>query len=330
MTVARYDNSEFALCGDIGGTQMRGAIVRKEGSLVARDTVPTDPKGGIESAAKRFSDMLLRLVERNNVAHVKGMGISSAGPMRPWNGEYVHPPSLHTWHGKSLKPLLEEYIGISPVMGHDATLSALAETKFGRHKSEKNLLYITISTGIGGGAIVDGKLLTGAHGLAGEMGHMLLHPGGRRCNVGCNGCFEGNAAGPAIVDFAQKKVADTSDSLLLDMANGEISAITSKMVVEAAVRGDSASKEVVYRVIDTIGMGIASLLSMFDPAVILLGGGVISGLLPFWDDIKESIKHNSLPRYLKVNHVPVEMTSLGDDAGILGASVLVFDEKNTT
>ncbi len=325
MNITQNVNSNYILCADIGGTQMRGAIISRNATIVARDTIPTDPFGGIESAGKRLSDLLRSLAKQTDIFSFKGFGLASAGPVQPWNGIYIYPPSLHTWHQQSIQPLLEKYIGIKPIIGHDATLSALAESKFGSHKGSQNLLYVTISTGIGGGAVVHGTLLTGEYGLAGEMGHILVRPGGRRCSVGCDGCFEGNASGTAIAEFARDAVLKNSDTRLMTLADGNINSITSKMVIDSAIAQDKVAKKVVSHVINTIGAGISSLINIFDPKVVYLGGGVVRGLSPMWNEVKNAIISYSLPRYRYAKSVPVEITSLGDDAGILGAMVIVLE-----
>ncbi len=323
MSIVNDFNANYALASDIGGTQIRAAIVDSSGRILIRDKTSTRPDRGVEDAARELSTIMLRLFRETGVESVKGLGVASAGPFRPWSGEYRHPPNLLPWHGKSLKPTLESELGIPVLMGHDATLSAFAETRYGPHKGSSNLVYVTISTGIGGGIVANGKMVTGRDGGAGEIGHILVRGGEYRCNVGCDGCLEGNACGPAIATMARDCISAGQNSAMLKMVNGKISDITSEVVLKAALQGDVVAQSIVKRVIETIGAGIASLLSIFDPDAIYLGGGVAEGLRPWWSEVKESIRRHALPRYS--GGVPVALTSLGDDAGLLGAAALIFE-----
>lgn len=172
-------------------------------------------------------------------------------------------------------------------VGHDATLAALAETRFGDHVGAENLIYVTISTGVGGGIIANGEMVTGVSGGAGEVGHISIRTGVYRYNVGCDGCFEGNASGPAIARMARDRFR--SDGPLGALADGDPANITSRMVFDAADEGDSVAQEVVDLAIENIGIGLGALLNIFDPEALVIGGGVVQGLQRHWDELNESV-----------------------------------------
>ena len=325
MSIVYNPASDYALCGDLGGTNFRAAIVERTGKLMARHVIPSNPEQPIERAGQCWAAVGRQLAQEIGITDVAGISVASAGPMRPWDGVYIFPPNLKPWHGKSLKPILEDEFGMPVIMGHDATLSAYGETVFGPHKGCQNVVYITVSTGVGGGIVTNGKMVIGAHGIAGEAGHLIVRPGGRQCNVGCNGCFEGNACGPAVVALAQDALEKYPDSVLLAITGGNKESLTAAQVFQAAQQGDKAAQEVTDYVIETIGMGVASLLNLLDPEVIYLGGGVITGLEPLWEQVQRSARKYALPRYRDT--VPVEITTLGDDAGILGAAAVLFTQN---
>jgi glucokinase len=312
-----------AVAADIGGTQMRAALVSADGEVLTRDTIHTNPDDGIEVAANRLAD----LVESISSAHSSdrkpvGMGISTAGPIDPSTGIYKNPPNLQAWDEKSMKPTLGARLGIPIHVGHDATLAAFAETRFGPHKGSRNLLYVTISTGVGGGIIANGEMVTGSEGHAGEVGHVTVLPGAQSCNVGCDGCFEGNASGPAISRLALGRIDAGETSSLMKLAGDDRAKITSKLVFQAADDGDELASAVRNHAILAVGIGLGSLLNIFDPEALVVGGGVTMGLRDRWDEVITSVKAHSLAHFQ--TNPPVHITTLGDDVGLLGAAGLAF------
>src|SRR5690606_40167718 len=192
----------FVLAADIGGTWMRAALVDAHGVLHQRAAIRTEPERGLPDAAARLAALMagVRLARAGGpTPKVIGAAVSTAGPVDPATGTYRHPTNLPGWHGQSMVPVLASALGTPVVVGHDATLAALAETRFGAGIGLRHLLYVTVSTGIGGGIIADGRPVTGAHGGAGEVGHMIVAPGGPSCGAGCRGCLEAVASGTGIV-----------------------------------------------------------------------------------------------------------------------------------
>lgn len=235
-------SAKLALAADIGGTHMRAALVNTDGEVLDRESIDTHPERGIENAAKRLAE-IAKNIRAKAEGEIVGLGASSAGPIDPATGVYTNPPNLTGWDGKSLKPLLDEQLQIPVHFGHDATLAAFAETSFGPHKGAMQLIYVTVSTGVGGGIIANGDMVTGARGHAGEVGHLTVNPGGDSCNVGCDGCFEGNASGTAIANKAKQRIRAGEQSSLLTASSGTVENITGAMVFEAAEHGDAVSQD---------------------------------------------------------------------------------------
>ena len=318
-------SSNLTAAADIGGTQIRAALVTREGEILkdARDS--TMPERGIEDAAARLSDLLHQVASEANA--VAGLAVSTAGPIDPATGTYDHPPNLTGWHGKSMKQDLERLTSLPVAIGHDATLAALAETKFGPFKDAHSLVYVTISTGIGGGIVANGEMVTGSTGQAGELGHITVRTDSDAlaCGVGCHGCFEGNASGPNIGRMA--RAAASSDqsgaTVLIGLAGGDIDSIDARLTFEAAEKGDEVAERVVQQVIENVGRGLASILAVLDPHGLVVGGGVVHSLENRWDELIQAIRTYGLPRY-ETRGIPVSITELGDDVSLLGASVLSF------
>ncbi len=314
----------YAIAADIGGTNMRAALVSRAGEVVSRHSAATTPERGIEDAAGRLGDLVAQARKDASGETIVGIGVSTAGPIDPSSGTYNHPPNLTGWHGRTMRPLLGKVTGLNVWIGHDATLAALAETRYGEHQGAKNLVYVTISTGIGAGIFANGEMVTGSTGGAGEAGHVTVRPGGLRCNVGCDGCFEGNASGPAIARMAAAKVRSGEKTRL----HGDPAHITSREVFEAAAAGDAMAQHVLDTAIENIGIGLGGLLNILDPEALVIGGGVVEGLKPWMGRVKAAVQTHSLPRY-KERGVPLSVTRLGDDASLLGAAVLAFHRADT-
>ena len=320
-------SSDLTVASDIGGTQMRAAVVTSAGEILIQRSISTDSERGIEDATLRLSALVRQVSEESAGRGVVGLGVSTAGPLDPSSGTYDHPPNLIGWHGKTMKPILECELKIPVAIGHDATLAALAETQFGPFKGARYLVYVTLSTGVGGGIIANGEMVTGSTGQAGEVGHITVRSDkdALSCNVGCHGCFEANASGPSIGRMARSVVErePARSKVMLELAGGDVDKIDARVAFAAAEMGDSLACEVIDQVIENVARGLASLLSVFDPDGLVIGGGVVHSLSNRWDDLLSAIELYSLPRY-KSRGIPVSITQLGDDVSILGASVLSF------
>lgn len=306
------------LAADIGGTQMRAAVIREDSAILARMSAPTAPAEGFDAATDRLALLFQQVAARAFAPDLLAIGISTAGPVDPTDGTYRYPPNLEGWHGRSMAPLLAEALGMPVRVGHDATLAALAEMRWGARSGAKHLIYLTVSTGIGAGIIVDGRPVLGASGGAGEAGHMIVASGGARCALGCPGCLEGNASGRAIALAARAAVESGVRTTLAASA-------TAVEVFAAAGAGDAVAGAIVEGAIGHLATGIASLLAIFDPEAIILGGGVAEGLAPRWDALIEAVRERALPRY--ASGVPVELTTLGDDVGLFGAAIWALGEE---
>ena len=293
------------LAADIGATSMRASLVNVDtGERLARAQVPTQPDAGFGPATERLADLLEHIIEDTGLAPV-ALGVSTAGPLDPRTGTYEYPPNLPGWHGLTMRPRLAERLGVPVEIGHDATLAALGETRYGARAGVRDLIYVTVSTGIGAGVIAGGRAVTGSRGGAGEVGHVIVNPGGRACGAGCAGCLEGQSSGSAIAAIGSERLGRE---------------VRAEDVFALAEDGNATARAVVLEAIEFLGAGLAGLLAALDPSAIILGGGVAHGLdAAWWRELLEATGRYALPRY--AGRPPIELTVLGDDASLLGAAL---------
>ncbi|HEY66204.1 MAG TPA: ROK family protein [Caldilineae bacterium] len=316
--------AEYFLTVDLGGTQIRAALCDAEGHIHRRANELTRAAEGRAAVIRRIKETMAKALGDVPSSRVRGIGIAAPGPLDPKRGIIIFAPNLHDWHNVPLRQIIQDHFGIPTFLGNDANLAALGEQRFGAGRGVHNLIYITVSTGIGGGIICDDRLLLGEGGFAAEIGHHTIKADGPRCNCGNVGCLEMYASGPAIARMAREAITSGERSLLQDMSQGDLEQITGKMVYEAALKEDPLAIEVLRRAGQYLGVGIVNLLHLFNPAMIIIGGSVAKAgdflFQPMW----EIIRQRSHPSYWEdLRIVPPE---LGDDVGLLGALALVLSE----
>jgi glucokinase len=313
---------------DIGGTQMRAA------SYAAEELQPIEQKriatlasepGGLERLLQVIEDVWPKGEK------VDAIGLGSPGPLDPHTGYLLAPPNNPEWHNFPIAPNVSSHFGVKTYLDNDANLAGLAEYRFGAGKGHHDVLYITVSTGIGAGVIIADRLLQGYHGLAAELGHSIIDPEGPICSCGYFGHLESFSSGPAIVRYVLGELeSGTRSSLTRDQG------LTARDVAEAAHQGDALAIAAYQRAGKYLGIGVASFLHAFDPSIVIFGGGVsqVGDLLfdPFNVSLKEHVFH---PRYLE--NLSITTAALGDNAGLLGARALAemklglsFIPKETT
>jgi len=306
-------------CGiDIGGTKIAGAVVASDGTILATERVvspATDPAQMEQAAAT----LVRELAAQHPVAAV---GIGAAGYIDEARSTVRFAPNI-AWRNEPLGSDLARLTGLPVVVENDANAAAWGEFRFGAGHDIDDQLMVTVGTGVGGGVILDGRLLRGAFGIAAEIGHLCLVPNGRQCGCGNLGCFEQYASGTALVRNTQ--AAAEGNSLLaadvLDRAGGDVSAITGPMVTEAAKAGDRFAIEQLQEIGRWLGHGIASLTAVLDPAAVVIGGGVSAAGDLLLDPIREAFRHELSGRGYRPE-ADIRIARLGNDAGVIGAADL--------
>jgi glucokinase len=308
---------------DLGGTQIRALRTDLRGNKAERAQQLTEAEHGSEHVIQNIHATINEVLEGVDTGDIQGIGIGAPGPIDR-DGRVYDPPNLPGWDtSHSLTEMLTNEYNLPAWAGNDANLAALGERRFGAGKGFDNLVFMTISTGIGGGIISDGKLLTGWRGFAAEVGHQTLVPEGPLCGCGRRGHLEALASGTAIARDAQTALQEGKPSGLMGMAHS-IQEVTAKHVTAAASLGDELAIEILERAAFYIGLGLVNLIHILEPQAILLGGGVSQAGDLLLDPIRKTISDYVMSEVY--NAVEVRLASLGEDVGLYGAIALVLEE----
>lgn len=296
----------LALGIDLGGTQLRVAVVDGHGRVLRREAVRTDVNGGplhIIAQMQRLADDLAA----SDWKDIAAIGVCAPGPLDSEQGQVIDIPTLPGWQNFPLRRALEEKFSRPAAIENDGIAAAYGEWKFGAGQGLDHLVYVTVSTGIGGGVVADGRLLRGRRGMAGHVGHMMIAENGPRCLCGGSGCFEVLASGSALNLAARAKGFDGAQA-----------------AVAAARGGDAVALAVLDREADVLGYGFASLLHLYSPQRMIVGGGVSQALDLMLPRIRAGIERHAMPPFRAVEIVTA---ALGDNAGLAGAASLALSQN---
>jgi glucokinase len=298
---------------DVGGTQLRAAIYPEEGlSAIVQKRIPT------KSSNASAIDRLMTLIEecKSEVDGIQGIGVAAPGPIDPRTGIFYSAPNIRGWENLPLRDIISDRFKVPVALGNDANMAALGEWKYGAGEGHHNVLYLTISTGIGGGVIIDDQLLLGEHGLAAELGHIVIMPDGPICGCGHRGHLEAISSGTGIANYVAEELARGVKSCLSLQPRP-----TARDISKAALDGDSLSLAAFTRAGTYLGIALAGFCHAFNPSIIILGGGVSRSGAILMDPVKKALEVNVIsPAYL--TGLILTTASLGDDAGLLGALAL--------
>jgi len=304
---------------DLGGTKIYTALVDLEGSIIKEVTVKTEANKGetvvLEKLLKTIDDVL----EGTDINEVKAIGIGSPGPLDVEKGLIVYTPNLPFKNFNIVQPIKDRY-KLDTYLDNDANVATLSEFMFGAGKGSKNMVFITVSTGIGGGAIINGSLFRGSTSNALEVGHTTVMKGGPRCGCGNTGCAEAVASGTAIMKRAKEALESKVETSL-----NSYDQVTAKEVFLEAEKGDKVSKDILNDALSYLGITVANLANTFDPDKIVIGGGVSEAGRIVFDKIEEEMERRCLKTIY--NHCNVEKAVLGNQAGVLGAAALAILES---
>lgn len=306
---------KYAIGIDIGGTKISLVLGTEKGKVLARREIMTGVREKTRACVKDLAANLRALILQSCISPKKilGIGVGCPGAVNANKGTLPRSPNLPGWAGIPLRRMLEKAAGFPVFMANDANAAALGEKKFGSGKKSKSLIYITVSTGIGGGIIINGRLHEGAGFAAGEIGHISIVPGGKKCLCGKRGCLEAYASGTAIARFyseaKKKKIAGA------------------KEVGIAAREGDKLAIESYREAGYYLGIGIANLMNILNPEMIVAGGGVLkSAPKIFWRRMMRSAQTHAWPETFSTTRIV--RSKLRGSVGDLGALALVFKQKS--
>jgi glucokinase len=311
---------------DLGGTKILSAVSDSEGKMVSRDHSITPALKGTETVIQSITESAHRALEqaRVDIAQLDAIGVGAPGLSNPETGVLFTSPNLRGWWDVPLRDILEEKLGKKTFLMNDANAAALGEFYFGAARGAHDFIYVTISTGIGGGIFIDGKIYTGTLGAAGEVGHMTIDDKGPLCNCGNRGCWETLASGTALAREARQRIKQGAKTLMLDSVGGGIEKVTAQVIHAAAVQGDSLAKELISQTGYYVGVGLANLINIFNPELIVIGGGLSNmGDLLLGPAHKVAEERAFAPSFKSVRLVPAQ---LGRNSGVLGAAAFAFQQ----
>lgn len=310
----------FLIGVDVGGTNIRMGIVRPDGRILKKIQYPIDmSRGGLtvmEELASRLQDFIQG--EAGGGQSESRIGIGVAGPIDMKRDVLVAPPNLPGLHEFRLREFFEERISLPIAIENDANAFTLGEGWKGAARGCLHYCGITLGTGVGGGIVVAGKILHGADGMGGEVGHMVLNPEGPLCGCGGRGCLEVYSSGRGIRRMALEAIEKGEGLEILERSGRDIDKVTSEEVFEAAQKGDETALKVFNEMGRYLGLGLVNLVNLFNPEKIVIGGKVSRA----WDYFIRSATEGVHQRAMKGQREKVEIVraECGDDAGILGAA----------
>lgn len=300
---------EYIIGVDIGGTKTSIGIIIGNGKILAKTTIPTNltiaPKQMIDNICSEIDKLLGET--KLNIQNVTGIGIGAPGPLNPRKGEIICPPNLVNWKNVNITEQFKNYFQCPVFLENDANAATLGEKWAGAAKDNNNFIYLTISTGIGAGLYSDGKLISGSTGNAGDVGHIVVDPSYGTCQCGQKGCFEYVASGTAIARIGSEKMKKS---------------LSTKEVFDLYNDGDEDIVPFIEDVFKNIGIGCVTLINLFDPEKIIIGGGVSKVGEPLFKAVRRYVQNHSLnPAGRNTEIVP---SKLGQDSGLIGAAALVY------
>ncbi|MDX2136813.1 MAG: ROK family protein [Chloroflexota bacterium] len=308
--------SQYIIAVDLGGTRLRSARMDDDLNILMRHEELTLAHEGIDATLERVMSVIHQVMPGDPTT-VDGIGISIPGPTNPFTGVVELGTNLKGWQGIPLAQLVNEEFGVPVYLGNDANVAALAEVARGAAQGCRHAIFITVSTGIGGGVIINGKMLLGVNGYAAEVGHMILEVDGKPTTL------EKVAAGPALARQARSRIQSGLRSSMLDMVDGKLDAISGSTVGKAAREGDALALEIIHKAGVRLGYGVTSLLHIFNPEIVVFGGGVSYGVGDLLlEPMREIVQQLAIDdAYYK--DLRYAIAELGENVSVVGAGALV-------
>jgi glucokinase len=308
---------------DLGGTKISGAISDLKGNILSQYTTPTLAQDGEEAVLNRIIEVIQKVMSDTNKSsdEIKAIGIGSPGPLDAKKGIIITTPNLPFKNFALVEPIQKKF-GIHTYLDNDANVAAIGEYLFGAGKGTKNMVFVTVSTGIGGGAIINGYIYRGNTSNALEVGHTTLVEDGPRCNCGNYGCAEALASGTAIGKRAKEAIENGAKTSLTNYDK-----VTSYEVFVEAKKGDKVAADIIDKCLNYLGICIANIVNTFDPEMVIIGGGVSKAGDIVFDKVKEVVNKRAFKAIAE--SCKIVPAGLGTDAGVIGAVALaLLESKN--
>lgn len=306
---------------DLGGTKISAAIADLNGNVIFQTTLPTNAQEGEEAVLGRMISVIETLLDKSNktIEEIVSIGIGSPGPLDAKNGIIITTPNLPFRNCDIVSPIKNKF-NVPVYLDNDANVAAIGEFMLGAAKGTENMVYITVSTGVGGGAVINGKIYRGNTSNALEIGHTTILPDGPRCNCGNHGCVEALASGTAIAKRAKEAIERGLDTTLANYEN-----VTSYEVFREAEKGDIVATDILDRSLNYLGICVANTITSFDPEMVVIGGGVSKGGDIVFERVQQVVNERCFKAMAEA--CKIVPAGLGTDAGVIGAVALAIMES---
>jgi len=310
---------------DLGGTNIVFGLVSPQGELVHYFSRPTEGHKGPDKVMENILDGIAEILSYSDEIEVNGIGLGSPGSIDTERGLVVQcAPNIPDWTGRQIREPIVERFGLPTFVDNDAKMAVIGEATFGAGAGKKHIFVVTLGTGIGGGVVLNGKIHRGAYYCAGEIGHATVQINGRLCVCGTEGCLEAYASGRALVEQVRERLEAGEKSLINEWAGDQPEKITAKMVLDAAKAGDRLALDIVNLAAHYLGMGLSHFAMVFDPEMIIVGGGVaLAGSILFDPTIAA---YERYLYYKEIRVAPIVPAKLGFEAGMVGAAAMAMIE----
>ena len=307
---------------DLGGTNIVAGVVDENFNIVATAKRKTNCPRPAEEIVNDMAEISLEAISKAGikVEDIESAGVGSPGSINPTDGVVVYSNNLG-FYGLELSKLLKEKTGIDFYLDNDANAAAYGELIAGAGKGVNNFVMITLGTGVGGGAIIDGKMLTGSNYAGGELGHTVIDINGQMCSCGRQGCFEAYASATALIRQTKQAMVKYPNSIMWEIVKGNIDAVNGLTAFDAMRKGDEAGKAVVDKYIYYLSVGIANMINIFQPEILCIGGGVSKEGDNIIVPLQKMVDGENYARLMEKKAV-IKAAELGNDAGIIGAAYL--------
>jgi len=314
---------ECVIGADLGGTKIAAGAVDSRGAIILRHEA-TSPAADGERMVSTLMEMISSSADaaRSEGFNVMAVGIGAAGFILHDDGILIESPNI-AWSDVPLRRLAAEATSLPAFLDNDANAAAAGEHFAGVCQGVDDFVYLTLGTGIGGGIFINGKIYRGYRGTAAEPGHITIDPEGPLCGCGRKGCLEAMASGTALEREAARLAEENPGSLLLEMTGGDTELITGEMVSAAAERGDPAALGAFTYVASSLGLGIVNLMHLFDPEMVVLGGGVSRSGHLLMDELNKYVADHGIPALTE--GTTIALSALGGDAGLVGAAAMAWE-----
>ena len=312
------------LAVDLGGTQIRAALITSDRTVHGRVAVPTRDEDGVDATLARIAEVAIGVRDRaasDGLPAPIGVGISSPGPLDPWRGIVLTPPNLRGWHDVPIVDTVAGAVGLPTYLERDTNVAVIAEWRYGAARGTTDAIYITVSTGVGGGIVSGGRPLIGHDGLAGEVGHLVVEIDGPTCGCGGIGHVEAIASGTALERDARALLARDDSPLAAYVRDGE--ATDASLLARAAADGEATAAATLERAWVAIGALCASLVNLLNPEVIVIGGGIAEHHPRLIEVARVELARRALPGF--ADRVRISPASLGPDVSLVGLLPIVHD-----